>query len=112
MNRTINKGKILSKEITPPKVNILNVNPDKIANKRCPAVIFAANRTPKEIALAQCDTNSMITKKGANQSGQPAGINIEKKSNLCVLNPITLTARKILKLNPNVTNMCEVGVNV
>lgn len=49
-----------------------------MANNKCPAVIFAANRTPREIALAQCETNSIITKKGANQRGLPAGINMAK----------------------------------
>jgi len=75
-------------------------------------VIFAANRTPNEIALAPCEINSIITKKGANHKGAPAGINIAKKSNLWIWNPIIVQAKKILKLNPNVTTICDVGVNV
>jgi hypothetical protein len=38
--------------MNPPAVIIFQVNPDKIAKSKCPAVIFAANRTPNEIALA------------------------------------------------------------
>ena len=105
MNNTINKGKILTIVIKPPAVIIFQVNPDKIANNKCPAVIFAANRTPSDIALAPCEINSIITRNGANHNGAPAGINIAKKSSLYVLNPIIVHAINILKLNPNVTTM-------
>jgi hypothetical protein len=46
------KGKMLAIEINPPAVNIVHVKPDRIANRRCPAVMLAANLTPKEIAFA------------------------------------------------------------
>lgn len=53
INNTINNGNILATAIKPPAVNIVHVNPDKIANNKCPAIILAANRTPNEIALAK-----------------------------------------------------------
>ena len=112
MNNTINKGKILTIVIKPPAVIMFQVNPDKIANNKCPAVIFAANRTPKDIALAPWEINSIITKKGANQRGAPAGINIAKKYNLYVWKPIIVQPKNILKLKPKVTAIWEVGVNV
>jgi hypothetical protein len=51
---------------------------DKIANNKCPAVIFAASRSPKEIGLARWLINSITTKNGAIAIGAPAGMNIEK----------------------------------
>jgi uncharacterized membrane protein len=53
INKTIHKGNKLTIEIIPPAVIIFQVNPDKMANSKCPAVMLAANRTPNEIALAQ-----------------------------------------------------------
>jgi len=35
----------------PPAVNKFQVKTDKIVNNKCPAVIFAANRKPKDKAL-------------------------------------------------------------
>ena len=75
---TTNRGKILNIDINPPAHNIVYVKPDKIANKRCPAVILADNRTPKDIAFANCETNSIITKKKAKTIGDPEGIIIAK----------------------------------
>ena len=82
INRTIAKGKMLNTANSPPAVSIVHVNPANIANSKCPAVILAANRTPKDTALAVCDTSSIITMNGANAKGLPAGINIEKYSDL------------------------------
>jgi len=74
--------------------------------------MLATNRTPKVIALAIYDTISTITKNGAKTIGAPVGINIEKKFNLKFIKPIIVHANHILKLNPNVTTICAVGVNV
>ena len=82
MNKTTRKGAILAIEMKPPAINMFQVNPAKIAKSKWPAVILAANRTPKEIALAKWDTNSTKTRKGANHKGHPAGKNIAKKLNL------------------------------
>jgi hypothetical protein len=65
-------------DINPPAVSTDQVIPDSIANKICPAVIFAASRAPKDIAFAACDASSITTINGAKTSGVPEGINIEK----------------------------------
>ncbi len=82
INNTTKNGAILAIDTNPPAINIFHVNPANIANNKCPAVILAANRTPNDIAFAECDTNSTNTKKGANHNGHPAGKNILKKFNL------------------------------
>jgi len=73
---------------------------------------LAANRTPKVIALAANEANSINTKKGAKIIGAPAGINIAKKFNLKFCKLKIIHENHILKLNPNVTTICAVGVNV
>ena len=78
INTTTNIGNILNTESIPPAVNIVHVNPDNIANNKCPAVIFAANRTPNDTPLASCDINSITTKNPANTNGLPPGIIIAK----------------------------------
>jgi hypothetical protein len=78
MKITIKIGKVLSKANNPPAVNIVQQKPERIANKRCPAVMLAANRTPNEIALATCEIISITTKKGAMTIGAPLGMNIDK----------------------------------
>lgn len=75
---TINIGNILNTVITPPAVNIVHANPDNIANNRCPAVMFAANRTPSDTPFANCDTNSITIRNGAKSIGLPDGINIAR----------------------------------
>ena len=75
---TINIGNILNTVIIPPAVNIVQVNPDNIANNKCPAVIFAANRTPRDTPFANWDINSITTKNPANTIGLPPGIIIAK----------------------------------
>ena len=112
MNKIIKNGKILINVKYEPAINNFQVNPDKMANNKCPAVKFAASRTPNDTAFIQCDINSIIIKNGANPIGLPAGKNIEKKSALCFTIPIIVTAKNIVKLNPNVTAICAVGVNV
>lgn len=59
-----------------------------------------------------CDTSSIITINGTNAKGVPAGINIEKYSDLWFTKPNKVTPKKILKLNPKVTTIWAVGVNV
>jgi len=78
IKKTITIGKILANVIKPPAVNIVQANPDNIVNNKCPAVIFAANRTPNDTGFIKCDINSIITKNGAATIGAPNGINIEK----------------------------------
>lgn len=51
-NNNIRTGNILIIVSKPPNVNIFQANPDIIANRICPLVIFAANRTPSDIARA------------------------------------------------------------
>lgn len=42
-----------TKVIINPFPNILYVNPLRITNSRCPAIMFAANLKPKDIFLAR-----------------------------------------------------------
>src|SRR6185503_17934133 len=44
-----------------PLVIILKVNPLKIVNRRCPATIFAASLSPKEILRAKYDRSIFLT---------------------------------------------------
>lgn len=106
------KGIALNTASNDPDINIFHVNPANIANNKCPAVIFAASRTPNVIAFVLYDINSIGTISGAIPIGVPAGINIAKKSNLCFINPIIVHPNHILTLIPNATIMCAVGVNV
>lgn len=78
INTITKNGNTLNTAITPDAVNICHVNPANIANNRCPAVIFAANRTPKLIAFAPCDTNSIGISSGANTNGLPLGMKFAK----------------------------------
>jgi len=50
---TIANGSVPNTAISPPVNNIFHANPDNIASNKCPAVIFAANRTPNVIALIE-----------------------------------------------------------
>lgn len=74
--------------------------------------MLAANRTPSVIALVQYDISSIGTIKGAIAIGVPAGINMAKKSDLCIINPNIVQPIHILTLIPNATIMWAVGVNV
>lgn len=84
-------------------MSIFQVKPAKIANRRCPAVILAANRTPRVIAFVQYEISSIGTIRGAIAIGVPAGINIEKKLDLCFNNPSIVHPIQILTLIPNAT---------
>lgn len=90
--------------------NILKAKPDNIANNKWPAEIFAAKRTPKEIARIIKLIVSIITKKGANAIGTPPGIKILKKFNLKVIKPNNITTINMDRDKPNVTIICAVGV--
>ena len=92
--------------------NIMSkVNFDNIVRSRWPAEIFAANRTPKEIARVMYLIVSISTKKGANIKGALCGVNILKNNLLCVY--IALIVVFIIMVNDslNVIIMCDVGVN-
>ena len=52
--------------------------------------------------------NSIITSKGNNPRGQPAGTNKEKNFNPCSLNPNTVAPNTTVKLSENVKMKCEV----
>ena len=69
---------MLNTDNIPPAVNIVHVKPDNIANNKCPAVMFAANRTPNDTPFANCDISSITTKNIANTIGLPDGIIIAK----------------------------------
>jgi len=68
----------------------------------CPESMFAANLNPKETFRARYDMNSIITKRGSNPKGQPAGTNKEKNFNPCSLNPNSVAPNTTVKLNENV----------
>ena len=74
---TTKNGNTLTIEIIPPAVNIVHVNPLKIANNKCPAVMFALNRKPRLIAFTICDTNSIGINNGANAIGDPLSIKFD-----------------------------------
>jgi len=50
----------------------------------------------------------MITNKGNNPNGHPAGTNKEKNFNPCSLNPKTVAPNTTVKLSENVKIKCEV----
>jgi hypothetical protein len=64
--------------------------------------MFAANLSPKDTFLARYEMNSIITSKGNNPKGQPAGTNKEKNFNPCSLNPNTVAPNTTVKLSENV----------
>jgi len=72
------KGNSAPNATIPPAVKKFHVNTDSIVNSKCPAVILAANLSPRDSAFAKCEMNSIMTKNGAIPKGAPAGINIEK----------------------------------
>ncbi len=67
-----------------------------------PDNMFAANLNPNETLRAKYDINSIITSKGNNPKGQPAGTNKEKNFNPCSLNPSTVAPNTTVKLSENV----------
>jgi hypothetical protein len=56
--------------------------------------------------------NSIITNKGNNAIGQPAGTNKEKNLRLCKYNPNSVAPKTIVKLRENVTAKCEVDAKL
>ena len=84
---------ILLENICPKKV-------DNIFNRVCPAVILANNRTPKDTALAQYDTNSIQTNAGTKANGVPSGTKNEKNVNLCKDKAKIVTPINNVKLAP------------
>ena len=96
----IAKGIKVNKPIKILLVNNLYKNPDNIANKQCPAVILANNRTPKDTALAQYDTNSIQTNAGTKAKGVPSGTKNEKNVNLCKDKAKIVTPINKVKLAP------------
>lgn len=94
------KGIKVNIDNIPPLPNIWDKNVDNILIKVCPAVILANNRTPKETALAQYETNSIQTNKGTNANGVPSGTKNEKKANLCKDIAKIVTPMKRVKLAP------------
>jgi hypothetical protein len=80
----------------------LYVNPLSIFSNICPESTLAANLNPKETLRARYDIVSIITNKGNNPKGQPAGTNKEKNFNPCSLNPNTVAPNTTVKLSENV----------
>lgn len=112
MKYIINNGNIEPIVINPPAINISHANWAKIANNKCPAVILAANRTPKENALAVYDINSTITKNGAKYIGLPLGKKVEKNNDLYLTSDINKHPKNIDTLKPKVICIKAVGVKV
>ena len=74
--------------------------------------MFAAKRTPRDMALKIWLIVSTITNNGPKARGAPVGINKLKKSNLNFKSPITVIAIIIVKENPNVNIICAVEENM
>ena len=85
-----------------PELIILYVNPLSIFNNIWPLSIFAANLNPKDTLRARYDIVSIITKRGNNPKGQPAGTNKEKNFNPWSLNPKIVAPNTTVKLSENV----------
>ena len=64
--------------------------------------MLAANLKPSDTFLAKYQINSIITSKGNNPRGQPAGTNKEKNFNQCSLKPNTVAPNTTVKLSENV----------
>jgi len=85
-----------------PELIILYVKPLSILSSICPLSTFAANLNPRDTFRAKYEMVSMITNKGNNPNGQPAGTNKEKNFNPCSLNPNTVAPNTTVKLSENV----------
>lgn len=70
-----------------------------------PAVKLAAKRMPKATGLEMLLKISIITNRGDNPSGAPAGTNILKKEDLKFLKPSIKTPIQILKDIPKVRDI-------
>ena len=91
-----------------PELIILYVNPLSILSNIWPESTLAANLNPKETLRARYDMVSIITNKGNNPKGQPAGTNKEKNFNPCSLNPISVAPNTTVKLKENVSMKWDV----
>jgi hypothetical protein len=85
-----------------PELIILYVKPLSIFSNICPESTFAANLNPRDTFRAKYDIVSMITNRGNNPIGQPAGTNKEKNFNPCSLNPNIVAPNTTVKLSENV----------
>ena len=83
----------------------LQPNSEIIDSNKWPAVKLAAKRSPKAIGLEKLLTSSMATNKGDMYKGAPGGKNCEKKFNLKLEKPYTITPNHRLKAIPNVTDI-------
>jgi hypothetical protein len=81
---------------------MLYVKPLSILSNICPESTLAANLNPRDTFRAKYEMNSIITNKGNNPKGQPAGTNKEKNFNPCSLNPKTVAPNTTVKLSENV----------
>ena len=68
----------------------------------CPAVMFAAKRTERDMGLARYANNSIKIMRGAISIGVPEGKKNLKKLVPCLQKPIKVTARKINALREKV----------
>jgi hypothetical protein len=71
-----------------PAVIMVHAKPIKTFNKICPLIMLANNRTDKLITVMKYETTSIITSKGINAKGVPAGKKNPKASILCSRNII------------------------
>ena len=85
-----------------PELIILYVKPLSILSNICPLNTLAANLSPRDTLRARYEIVSMITNKGNNPKGQPAGTNKEKNFNPCSLKPKTVAPNTTVKLSENV----------
>ena len=95
-----------------PEFIILYVNPLSIFNSICPLKIFAANLNPRETFLARYEIVSIITNRGSNPKGHPAGTNKEKNFNPCSLNPNTVAPSTTVKLSEKVNIKWDVDAKL
>lgn len=97
---------------TPPAVNIVQEKPAKILSKQWPDIMLANNRSAKLITLKLYETTSIITRRGANAIGAPAGKKKDIKWNPWILIPIRFIAVKAIKAIPKVTMIWLVTVKL
>jgi len=96
--------------LLPPAVIIVQANPAITFNKICPAIMFANNRTDKEMKVIVNPNLSKATMNGIIGNGVPAGNNLPKiflpwRRNPTLLFPIQTALALVI-----VTTKCEVTV--
>lgn len=72
------QGNTAKKTKTACEFNIIQLNPIKIFNKVCPAIILANNRMDKLKIREKYEINSTAAINGAKIKGEPVGIPKEK----------------------------------